>query len=162
MKSDENRIYHLEVYLADKEVSEEINDDIPASGVRREFLEDIASELEEDVEISGITSEQLAAGTGTATAIALGSLAISSANLLFQIYKFLQERDDVDSGGIYTEGGDMTYIENDADVDLIQASGGAIVKNVEGDVTIYEMSTDDIMRMKKLVDEREGATESEE
>lgn len=148
MSTDEDRAYHLEIFLSEEDVSEEVKNEIPASGVRREILEDIVSEIGKDVEVSRRTTEQLA--PGTETAIALGSLVVSSATLLFQVYKYLQEREDVDSGAVSTEDGESVYIEDNADVELIQLAGGKIIKDVEGDVTIYEISAEAALELNKM------------
>jgi hypothetical protein len=114
---------------------------------RAETVEEIAEEFDFEVKI-GPDVERLSA-SNPAIWISAGTLVVTGANLMFQVYKYLDEsRDDNIVGDIQVRDGGTVYI-GDYDLDLVERLNGRMIGELN-DQEFVELGTKEALRFKEL------------
>ena len=117
---------------------------------REEVLSSLVSEFE--IESSNIDfappGRELSADPSTV--VAIGSLIVTSANLLLDIYEKLDDKENFELNAMSTADGDTIYA-NEFEKSIVQNNGGTVIGKVEGDLIF----TADFESLREIKQEQE-------
>lgn len=114
---------------------------------REEFLSSFVSECGIDPSEVEFSPPGRELSADLATMVAIGSLIISSTDLLLSIYEKIKEKEDFEPNAMSTADGETIYA-NELDKSIVQNHGGTVIGEVEGDL-IFSADFESIKEIKK-------------
>ena len=79
-------------------------------------------------------------------------LGVSSASLLIQTYRYLNERDDSAVGIMKVENGHHIYADEISET-TVEEAGGTYIGNIEGDLNLFEISSEKAEELAEKIEE---------
>ena len=114
-----------------------------------ELVAEVQQSVSEDVEDAG-RMRRNSVDPMVLTSVAM--LGVSSASLLIQTYRYLSERDDSTVGIMKIENGHHIYADEISET-TIEEVGGTYIGNVEGDLNLFEISSEQAEELAEKIEE---------